>query len=182
MYQLPDLALEAILKEWHPQQYDPPHSDVREWVNSIESLCDTYGVPDVQRPQCATGFIKDELSAELLKLLMEARAKFGSVHWVQFKNFMVAFDSESDLIAAERLSTDVNLTENFREEWESKFPLFAIPWSLLTRSLLDRTSILQEAPQTHRGRPRDHWQYFVGSGYHRCHLLFWSHLHECRGG
>jgi len=94
MHRLSDLALEAILEEFHPQEYDPPHTDVREWVHSIESLCDTYGIPDVQRPQCAVAFAKGELSTELEDVLEKARVTFGPVHWEPFKNFMVAFDRE----------------------------------------------------------------------------------------
>jgi len=93
-YRLTDLALKAILKEFHAQEYDPPRTDVRKWVYSIESLCDTYGVPDVQRPQCATAFIKDELRTELLNVLEDARRRFGPVQWDQFKAFMVVFDRE----------------------------------------------------------------------------------------
>ena len=94
MYQLSDLALEAILKEWHPQEYDPPNTDIRVWIHSIESLCDTYGIPDVQRPQSALGSVKSELRTELVKVLAEAREKFGPVHWDRFKAFMFAFDRE----------------------------------------------------------------------------------------
>ena len=94
MHRLSDLALEAILKEFNPQEYDPPHTDVREWVHSIELLCDTYGIPDVQRPQCATAFARGELNTELGKVLVEARTMYGPVHWGRFKNFMVAFDRE----------------------------------------------------------------------------------------
>ena len=95
---IPDLALEAILGEWHPQEYDPLHTDIREWIRSLESLCDTYGIPDVQRPECATGFVKDGLRARLLEVLADARMRFGPVHWDQFKTFMVALDRERDLI------------------------------------------------------------------------------------
>ena len=101
MHQLSDLALKAILKEWDPQEYDPPYTDVQEWIRSIDSLCDTYGIPDVQRPQCATDFIKNELRAELRKVLARALEQFGSVHWDQFKIFMVAFDSKRDSVVVE---------------------------------------------------------------------------------
>ena len=94
MYQLTDLALEAILKEFHPQEYDPPNTDVREWTRSIELLCDTYGIPDVQRPQCAANFVKGELGTELGTVLARARVEYGSVHWDRFKIFMVEFDRE----------------------------------------------------------------------------------------
>ena len=102
MHQLSELALEAILEEWDPQEYNPPHTDITEWIRSIESLCDTYGIPDVQRPQCAAEFIKDELRTELLNVLRDARARFGPVHWDRFKNFMVAFDRERDSIPIDR--------------------------------------------------------------------------------
>ena len=104
MPQLSDLAIRAILNEWHPQEYDPPHTDVREWIRSIDSLCDTYGIPDVQRPQCATQFIRYDLRIGLREVLAEAREQFGSVRWNQFKIFMVAFDSERDSVAVETLS------------------------------------------------------------------------------
>lgn len=94
MYQLTDLALKVILKEFHPQEYDPPNTDVRKWIHSIETLCDTYGIPDVQRPQCAIGFIKDELRTELLNVLEDARRRFGPVQWDGFKRFIVVFDRE----------------------------------------------------------------------------------------
>ena len=94
MHQLTNLALEAILNEFHPQEYDPPHTDVREWIRSIESLCDTYGVPDTQRAQCAAIFVKGELRTELRNVLERARVTFGPVHWNQFKTFMIAFDGK----------------------------------------------------------------------------------------
>ena len=92
MAHISDLALEAILNEWHPQEYDPPHTDIREWTHSLETLCDTYGIPDTQRPQCATAFVKDGLRAGLLEVLADARTRFGPVHWDRFKIFIVAFD------------------------------------------------------------------------------------------
>ena len=92
MYQLPDPAIEAILKEWDPKEYDPPNTDVREWIHTIESLCDTYGIPDTQRPQCATRFIKKELRAKLENVLKGPRTRLGPVCWMQFANFMVALD------------------------------------------------------------------------------------------
>ena len=94
MHQLSDLALEAILEAFDAQEYDPPHINVREWIHSIELLCDTYGIPDLQRPRCATAFAKDELRNELGNALADVRATFGSVHWDPFKNFMVSFDRE----------------------------------------------------------------------------------------
>ena len=94
MYQLPDPAIEAILKEWSPEEYNPPNTDIKEWNRTIETLCDTYGIPDTQRALCATRFIKDELKVELEKVLSEARAQFGPTGWAQFANFMVAFDRE----------------------------------------------------------------------------------------
>ena len=94
MHRLSDLALEAIIKEWHPQEYDPPFTDAQAWVRSIESLCDTYGIPEVQRSQCATRFVKDELRVKLPKAWAGTRAMIVPTHWDQFKNFVVTFDSE----------------------------------------------------------------------------------------
>jgi hypothetical protein len=92
MNQLTDLALEAILEEWSPEQYDPPNTDIQEWTLSIESLCDTYGIPDTQRPQCAARFIREELRTELEPVFADARTTYGPIHWAQFRNFMTAFD------------------------------------------------------------------------------------------
>ena len=94
MYQLSDQAIEAILKEWRPPVYDPPNTDIQEWIRTVGTLSDTYGIPDAQRAQCAVKFMKSELRAELEKVLGDARARFGSVRWAQFTTFMVAFDRE----------------------------------------------------------------------------------------
>ena len=60
----------------------------------METLCDTYGIPDTQRPQCAARFARGELRTELEKVLKDAREKFGPISWVRFTAFMVAFDRE----------------------------------------------------------------------------------------
>lgn len=94
MYQLSDQAIEAILKEWHPLEYDPPNTDIQEWNLVIGTLCDSYGIPDLQRAQCAARFVKSGLRTELENVLKDARVRFGAVHWAQFQNFMIAFDRE----------------------------------------------------------------------------------------
>ena len=94
MYQLSDQAIGAILKEWRLPEYDPLNTDIQEWNLIVGTLCDTYGIPDTQRAQCAVKFIKIELRTELENVLRDARARFGSVRWAQFTNFMVAFDRE----------------------------------------------------------------------------------------
>ena len=99
MYQLPDPTIEAILKEWPPTEYNPPNTDIQEWNRTIETLCDTYGIPDSQRVLCAMRFIKNELRVELEKVLREARAQFGPVHLTQFASFMVAFDRKRCFVA-----------------------------------------------------------------------------------
>ena len=92
MHQLSDPAIEAILKDWNSPEYDPPNTDIHEWNRTIETLCDTYGIPDIQRPQCAMRFIRSQLRTDLENVLRDAQAQFGPVHWAQFANFMVAFD------------------------------------------------------------------------------------------
>jgi len=150
MHQLSDLALEAILKEFDPQKYDPPHTDVREWIHAMELLCDTYGVPDVQRPQCAVAFAKDELSTDLRNALAEVRATFGPVHWDPFKNFMVAFNREWDPIAVENwATTDSKFTDNFREQWESR--------SLLLRTLVYAHTIPPTELPVYKKHPKLTW-------------------------
>ena len=94
MQQLPDPVLEAIPREFHPPEYNPPQTDVQEWIRSIELLCDKYGIPDVQRPQCTTAFVKDGLRTELGDVLTRARETSRPVHWDAFKNIMVEFDRE----------------------------------------------------------------------------------------
>ena len=94
MHRLSDPAIEAILNEWDIAEYDPPNTDIREWNHAVETLCDTYGIPDAQRPQCAARFARGELRTELEKVLKDAREKFGPISWVRFTTFMVAFDRE----------------------------------------------------------------------------------------
>jgi len=93
MYQLSDLAIKAILKDWHLQTYCPPYTDVMEWIRSIESHCNLYGIPDVQWLQCANNFINTELR--------NALAKFGPLSWGQFKAVLVPIDRMSDSIPTE---------------------------------------------------------------------------------
>jgi len=108
MYQLSDPAIKAILKEWHPKEYYPPYTDAGEWIDSIESLCNIYGIPNAQRLQCALGFTKKELSTELRKALDEAREWLGGpVNWTQFKSFLVVFDRRWDLVTIELSVTQI---------------------------------------------------------------------------
>lgn len=86
MYQLSDLAIKVILKEWHLQTYRPPSTDVREWIRSIELHCDLYGIPDVQWLQCANNFIYTELRKVL--------AGLGPLSWNQFKAVLIPIDGE----------------------------------------------------------------------------------------
>ena len=94
MYQLSDQAIEAILKQWHPSEYNPPNTTIQEWNVIIGTLCDEYGIPDAQRADCAVKFMRSDIRAELESVLGNARARFGSIHWARFTNFMVAFDRE----------------------------------------------------------------------------------------
>lgn len=92
MHRLSDLVLKAILKEWCPKEYDPPGVDVEDWIRTIESLCETYGIPDAQRAGCAVNFISGVLRKVLEVALKDAEARFGVVHWAQFTKFMIALD------------------------------------------------------------------------------------------
>lgn len=96
MSQLSDLAIKAILKEWRPQTYWPPHTDVTEWIRSIESLCNLYGIPDSQRLRCAVTFVKKDIGADLQKVLEDAG--FVPLHWNLFRSFLVYFDRKRDSI------------------------------------------------------------------------------------
>ena len=127
MYRLPDPAIEAILKEWDSQEYDPPNTNIREWIRAIESLCDTYGIPDTQRPQCATRFVKGELRIQLESVLEDAQTQFGPVLWAQFANFMVALDRRLDSIVIELLLIKF-LQRNFKHGMVSapSFPFFGL--------------------------------------------------------
>ena len=98
MYQLTDSAIEVILADWHPQKYRPLCTDVQQWIDSIELLCDLYGIPDIQRLRCALRFVEEEISTILRKVLAEARERVGPVHWNQFRSFLVAFDGKWDSI------------------------------------------------------------------------------------
>jgi hypothetical protein len=94
MHRFSDPAIEAILKEWNIGEYDPPNTDIREWNRAVETLCDTYGIPDAQRPQCAARFAKGKVRPELENVLKDARERFGPISSERFMAFMVAFDRE----------------------------------------------------------------------------------------
>jgi hypothetical protein len=126
MHQLSDPALEAITKEWDSKQYDPPNTDIREWTLAMESLCDTYGIPDTQRPQCAAKSIKGDLRTELEKVLKDARVRFGPIHWAQFRNFMIAFDRKRCLITIEPLVTEI-LQKGSRRRGRVGAPVPVVP-------------------------------------------------------
>lgn len=178
MYQLRDLALEAILREWDIQEYDPPNTDIREWMHATESLCDEYGIPDTQRPRCATKFIKDELRAGLENVLREARAQFGPIHWAQFNDFMVGFDRKRDSIVIKPLLTKIPQEISERHGRVSA-SFLVVRQSVLTRAL-NRTPVLQKIPKTHRSRPRDHRRCPVGpSRYRWCPQCCGVHLRRC---
>ncbi|KAF9789702.1 hypothetical protein BJ322DRAFT_552305 [Thelephora terrestris] len=102
MYQLSDPAVEAILKEWHLREYNPPNTSIHEWIRTIESLCHMYGIPDTQRPQCATRFIRSGLRSELETVLRDARKQFGPVRWARFVTFMVELDRKFREVQHER--------------------------------------------------------------------------------
>ena len=133
MYLLSDLALEAILRKWSPQRYDPPRANIQEWIRAIESLSDTYGIPDTQRPQCAAKFIRGDLQADLEIVLRDARARFGPIHWDRFADFMIAFDRKWDLITVGPLMTEI-LQANTRNARVGA-PFLIVHLSALTRSL-----------------------------------------------
>jgi hypothetical protein len=126
MHTLPAPALKVILKEWKLKKYDPPNTDVREWIHTIENLSDTYGIPDIQRPKCAVRFVEAELRTELRKVLADPRATFGHgpVHWAQFKIFMTTLDRKWDLFIIEIRGIDNGKpTGNLRKRWDSGCPL-----------------------------------------------------------
>jgi hypothetical protein len=94
MNRLPELAIRAILRDWHPQKYCPPYTDVEKWIESIELLCNQYGIPDVQRLECAVIFVKKGLRQALVEVI----ERFGIVRWNQFRALLFAFDSRRDSI------------------------------------------------------------------------------------
>lgn len=165
MHQLSDIALEAILKEWNPQEYDPPNTNIREWTHTIESLCDTYGIPDTQRPQCAARFIEGALRTEFEDVLRDSRARFGPIRWAQFTNFMVAFDRKRVSITIEPSVTEILQAISGRHGRVGA-PFLVVRRSALIRAPPNRPSILRTVPKTHRFYPRDHWFCPVDSG--RC--------------
>ena len=129
---MPDTAIEAILREWDLQEHDPPNSDIREWIRTIEQLCDTYGIPGTQRPQCATRFVKGGLRARLESVLKDARTQVGPILWAQFANFMVSLDHRLDSIVIGLLLIGF-LQINFKNGRVSA-PFITTLWSSLVRS------------------------------------------------
>jgi hypothetical protein len=60
----------------------------------MEELCTTYGIPDVQRAQCAANFTESEVRTVIERELEDARASCTHIHWAQFTDSMAAFDRE----------------------------------------------------------------------------------------
>ena len=78
-----------------PEVSPPYYADVQEWVHSIELLCDLYGIPNVQRLQCALHSTEEELSTELCDVSGEVRERVGPVFRDQFtEGFLVVFDRD----------------------------------------------------------------------------------------
>ena len=92
-YQLPDLAIKAILRDWHLQTYRPPYTDVREWIRSIETHCSLYGIPDEQWLRCAESFINAELRIVL--------TVFEPLDWNRLKAILIPIDRKWDSIITE---------------------------------------------------------------------------------
>lgn len=92
---LSDPAIEAILKEWcQINFYNPYYTKLDPWIQSVETLCATYGIPDIQRAQCAAQFTSSVAQTAVEKELEDARAANAHIHWAQFVNFMKAYDRE----------------------------------------------------------------------------------------
>ena len=45
-------AIEAIVKSWDIPPYNPPETDVTDWLRKLHQICGVYGVPVSQRAQC----------------------------------------------------------------------------------------------------------------------------------
>lgn len=116
MNQLAEPAIKAILREWHPKMYRPPYTDVDKWTDSIESLCNLYGIPHVQRLRCAMGFIAEGAR----QALEEVAESLGAIYWDQFKALLAAFDGMQISVSIQITTDQVNTTEVFRERWERK--------------------------------------------------------------
>lgn len=151
MYQLSDRTIEAILKEWHPTEYNPLSTNIDEWIRSMELLCNEYGIPDPQRARCAVKFTTNELRVELESVLEGARARSNPISWDRFMKFMIEFDRESQLIIA---TIGPHVTEVLQAIFGKVGALLSIVLRFaLMRVLLDSTSILPKAHRTHRGCP-----------------------------
>lgn len=95
------------------------------------TLCDSYGIPDKQRAQCATRFTRSELRTELENVLRDARDKFGSVGWAQFTVFMVGFDREQYSVSSVEPFTTEILQVNFGKIGRVSVPLLIPRWLIL---------------------------------------------------
>ena len=174
MHRLSDPAIEAILNEWDIAEYDPPNTDIREWNRAVETLCDTYGIPDAQRPQCAARFARGELRTELEKMLKDAREKFGPISWVRFTTFMVAFDREETSLLLPGISNQA-LQVTFESHGRVGIALLSPLSSALMRNPLNRAPILQETSEAHWGHTRSHWLRYIGPN--RCRWFSrWLHF------
>ena len=134
MSKLSTKTIEAIIKKWHQNEYDPLVTTFEKWSQSLENFFVAHGIPDAQRVECAVKLTAEVLRIELNKVL-ETQAN-NPVGWVQFKIFMTEFDSKlRSIIGTERFVTEI-LQRAFGRV---SAPLLVALWfALMHVPLLDR--------------------------------------------
>ena len=85
-------TLEAV--EFDKNKYNPMHSNINEWIKSMEALFEESDIDDCKRPLSAVGNIEGVIGTDLRRTVKKAEAEFGPIGWDQFKKFMIAFDGK----------------------------------------------------------------------------------------
>jgi hypothetical protein len=90
---LPSNTIRAILDHWDAQSYDGSQ-DVRQWLGSIEGLCQMYGIPPVQMTEVAVKCTAGEVKS-ILEAMFEAKvAEAGMWLWAEFKECVIQIHGE----------------------------------------------------------------------------------------
>ena len=85
-YFLTPQALQAIVKSWHSPPYNPPGTDVAQWLSRQRHFCEEYGVPVKQQAQCAMHHMGDDCR--------EAAYAAGchDMSWDRFTTWLLKYD------------------------------------------------------------------------------------------
>jgi len=83
----------AIPNDWNAPKYDGSQ-DVRQWLKTIEELCNTHGIPPAQMTEIGVKCTAGEANL-VLKAMFEAKvAEVGVWLWADFKECVIRIQGE----------------------------------------------------------------------------------------